>query len=196
MTSKTDVVNLALTKLGQDRVISIDDDEEPARVMRGIWDLSRDSLLSSHPWKFAIVRAELPALADAPLNTWSKQYQLPSACLRLVQVSTEWIFYSQDTPFFELEGGNILTDEEAPLPVRYVSSTAATNVGVWPALFARAMSMQLASDACEKLAGGAARGERALADLEIALRVARRQNAIERPPQRPNESSWLRARGD
>lgn len=194
MASKTDVVNLCLTKLGQDRVISIDDDTEPARVIRALWDLSLEALLSSHPWKFAIVRAELPALADAPLNTWSKQYQLPADCLKLVQVSTDWIFYSQDVPTFDLEGGVILTDEGAPLPVRYVARQS--NVGLWPALFARAMAMQLAADACEKLTGSGSKGEKALAELEMALRTARRQSAIERPPQRLNESSWLRARGD
>ena len=42
MASQTDVVNLALTKLGQDRVINISDDTEPARVIRANWDLTLD----------------------------------------------------------------------------------------------------------------------------------------------------------
>ena len=194
MASKTDVVNLALTKLGQDRVISIDDDVESARVMRSLWDLTLDACLAEHPWKFAIVRDSLPALADAPLNTWSLQYQLPEACLKLVQVTTDWVFYVMDVPTFELEGGRILTDEGAPLPVRYV--TRVTNVGLWPPLFARAMAMSLAADASEKLTGSSSKGEKAIAEREMAIRTAKRASAIERPPQRRTESSWLRARGD
>lgn len=194
MASQTDVVNLALTKLGQDRVININDDTEPARVIRANWDLALDYLLSSHPWKFAIVRAELAALASPPMNTWSLQYRLPEDCLKLVQVSTDWIFYSMDVPTFELEGGMILTDEGAPLPVRYV--TRITNTGLWPPQFARTMAMQLAADCCEKLTGSNTKGEKALVELERTITTARRMSAIERPPQRPNESSWLRSRGD
>lgn len=194
MASQTDVVNLTLTKLGQDRVININDDTEPARVIRANWDLALDYLLSSHPWKFAIVRAELAALAAPPLNTWSLQYRLPEDCLKLVQVSTDWIFYSTDVPTFELEGGMILTDEGAPLPVRYV--TRITNTGLWPPQFARTMAMQLAADCCEKLTGSNTKGEKALVELERTIITAKRMSAIERPPQRPNESSWLRARGD
>lgn len=194
MASQTDVVNLALTSLGQDRVININDDTEPARVIRANWDLALDYLLSSHPWKFAIVRAELAALAAPPLNTWSLQYRLPEDCLKLVQVSTDWIFYSMDVPTFELEGGMILTDEGAPLPVRYV--TRITNTGLWPPQFARTMAMQLAADCCEKLTGSATKGEKAMVERERTITTAKRMSAIERPPQRPNESSWLRARGD
>lgn len=194
MASQTDVVNLTLTKLGQDRVININDDTEPARVIRANWDLALDYLLSSHPWKFAIVRAELAALASPPMNTWSLQYRLPEDCLKLVQVSTDWIFYSTDVPTFELEGGMILTDEGAPLPVRYV--TRITNTGLWPPQFARTMAMQLAADCCEKLTGSNTKGEKALVELERTIITAKRMSAIERPPQRPNESSWLRARGD
>lgn len=194
MASQTDVVNLALTSLGQDRVININDDTESARVIRANWDLALDYLLSSHPWKFAIVRAELAALAAPPLNTWSLQYRLPEDCLKLVQVSTDWIFYSTDVPSFELEGGMILTDEGAPLPVRYV--TRINNTGLWPAQFARTMAMQLAADCCEKLTGSSTKGEKAMVERERTITTAKRMSAIERPPQRPNESSWLRARGD
>lgn len=194
MASQTEVVNLALTKLGQDRVINIDDDTEPGRVMRALWSMALDSLLSAHPWKFAIVRAELAALADAPLNQWSLQYQLPEACLKLVQVSSDWVFYVMDVQTFELEGGRILTDEAAPLPVRYVQRSP--TVGTWPALFARTMAMQLAADACEKLTGSNTKAERALVELDQTIKLAKQMNAIERPPQRRPETSWLRARGD
>ena len=67
--SQVQVVNLALTKLGQDRVTSIDDDIEAARVMRSLWDFTRDAVLASFPWKFAIVSADLPAVSfDATIG--------------------------------------------------------------------------------------------------------------------------------
>lgn len=193
--SQVQVVNLALTKLGQDRVVAITDDAEAARVMRSMWDMTLDTTLASFPWKFAIKRVELAALADVPLGTeWTLQYTLPDECLRLVQVGEDWAFYSPTTPLFTLEGGVILTNEEAPLFVRYVQRV--TNVGLWPSLFGRVMAMQLAADAAEKLTTSNSKFEAAMLALEVAVKEAKRQNAIERPPMRLADSDWLASRDD
>lgn len=193
--SQVQIVNLALTKLGQDRVVAITDDTEAARVMRSMWDMTLDTTLAAFPWKFAIKRTELPALADVPLGTeWTLQYTLPDECLRLVQVGEDWAFYTPTLQSFALEGGVILTNEPAPLFVRYVQRI--TNVGLWPPLFGRVMAMQLAADAAEKLTTSNSKFESAMAALEVAIREARRQNAIERPPVLLTESDWLAARGD
>lgn len=191
--SQVDVLNLALTTLGQDRAISINDDVEAVRVIRSLWDLTRDCVLADHPWKFAILRTTLPALAAAPAYEWSKQYALPEACLRLVQVSDDWVFYTQEAPFYTIEGQNILTDEAAPLRVRYVQRIS--NVGLWPPLFARSMAMHLAFDACEKLTQSNTKRQFAAESYAQVIKQAKRQSAIELPPLREPEGSWLAARG-
>lgn len=194
--SQVQIVNKALTTLGQDRVISISDDNEAARVMRSLWDMTRDALLADFPWKFAIKRAELPALADAPLGTeWTTQVALPEECLRLVQVGESWQWYYSPTfPVFTLEGGNILTNEAAPLFVRYVQRVE--NVGLWPVLFGEVMAARLAVDACEKLTTSTSKRQSAGQAYEYSLRAARRQSAIERPPEQQARSDWLAARDD
>lgn len=193
--SQVQIVNLALTKLGQDRVVAITDDTEAARVMRSMWDMTLDTTLASFPWKFAIKRVELAALADAPLGTeWTLQYTLPDECLRLVQVGEDWAFYNPTTPLFTLEGGVLLSNEPAPLFVRYVQRI--TNVGLWPPLFGRVMAMQLAADASEKLTTSNSKFEAAMLALEVAVKEARRQNAIERPPITLANSDWLASRDD
>lgn len=193
--SQTEVFNLALTKLGQDRCVSPTDDVEAVKVLLSLWPMARDAVLAASPWKFAITRTSLPALADAPEGeNWSLQYALPEACLRLVQVGEDWIFYNPDVESFALEGGRILSNEAAPLFVRYVQRVE--NVGLWPVLFGRAVAMQLAADACEKLTTSSAKFDRCMEAYALAIREARRQSAIERPPQRQAESAWLAARGD
>lgn len=193
--SQVEIVNLALTRLGQDRVISMADDVEAARVMRALWDFTRDATLAAYPWKFAIKRAELPALAEAPLGTtWARQCAVPEECLRMVQVGEDWAWYSPTTETFTLEGGNILTNEAAPLFVRYVQRV--TNVGLWPVLFGRVVALQLAIDACEKLTTSSAKQATLNDAYALAVAQARRQSAIERPPQGNGRSDWLDARGD
>lgn len=194
--SQVQIVNVALTDIGQDRVISINDDNEAARVMRAIWDMTRDSLLAAHPWKFAIKRATLPALADAPLGTtWVRQFALPEECLRLVQVGeTATWYYSPTYETFALEGGAILTNEGAPLFVRYVQRVE--NTGLWPVLFGQAMAKALGMGAVEKLTNSSAKKQAAMVGYDQAIREARRQSAIERPPQQQASSDWIASRGD
>jgi hypothetical protein len=192
--SQTEIVNLALTRLGQDRVISINDDVEAARVMRSLWDFTRDAVLASYPWKFAIKRTSLPALAAAPAYGWEQQFTVPEECLRLVQVGDDYVFYTGLLETFQLEGGVILTNEGAPLRLRYVERV--TNVGLWPVLFGRVVAMQLAIDACEKLTTSSAKQQALNEAFALAVAQARKQSAIERPPQRVDNSDWLNARGD
>lgn len=192
--SQTEIVNLALTRLGQDRVISISDDVEAARVMRSLWDFTRDAVLASYPWKFAIKRTSLPALATAPAYGWARQFTVPEECLRLVQVGDDYVFYTGLLETFQLEGGVIMTDEAAPLRLRYVERV--TNVGLWPVLFGRVVAMQLAIDACEKLTTSSAKQGVLNEAYALAVAQARKQSAIERPPQRADNSDWLNARGD
>lgn len=192
--SQVQIVNVALTDIGQDRVISINDDNEAARVMRALWDFTRDAVLAAYPWKFAIKRTTLPSLADVPVGTeWSLQYAIPEECLRLVQVGEEAAFYNPRYRTFILEGGNILTNESAPLFVRYVQRVE--NVGLWPVLFGDVMAKKLALAACEKLTTSNSKKEAAAAGYLEAVRVARRQSAIERPPEQQVESDWIQARG-
>ena len=192
--SQTEIVNLALTRLGQDRVISITDDVEAARVMRSLWEFTRDTVLAGYPWKFAIKRTSLPALADAPAYGWARQFTVPEECLRLVQVGDDYVFYTGMRDTFQLEGGVIMTDEAAPLQLRYVQRV--TNVGLWPVLFGRVVAMQLAIDACEKLTSSSAKQGVLNEAYALAVAQARKQSAIERPPQRADNSDWLNARGD
>lgn len=192
--SQTEIVNLALTRLGQDRVISIDDDNESARVIRSLWDFTRDAVLASYPWKFAIKRTSLPALSAAPAYGWGRQFTVPEECLRLVQVGDDYVFYTGLLETFQLEGGVILTNEAAPLRLRYVQRVA--TVGLWPVLFGRVVALQLAIDACEKLTSSAAKQGVLNEAYAVAVAQARKQSAIERPPQRADNSDWLNARGD
>lgn len=191
--SQVEIFNLALTELGQDRVTSPTDDVETARTLNANWTFVRDAVMAEHPWKFAIKRTTLPALAEVPIG-FALQYQLPEECLKLVQVGTDWVFYTSELETFALEGGRVLTDVAAPLDVRYVQRV--TNVGLWPVLFSTAVAYRLASVCGKKLTKSDTTVERIRGEYEITIRKAKRHNAIERPPQRQLDGSWLDARGD
>lgn len=195
MATQVEIYNLALTRLGHDRLIDPSDAVEAAYVLESIWPMTRDAVLASYPWRFAIKRTSLAALASVPAGTeWTLQYTLPDECLRIVQVGEAWSFYEPDLEVFNVEGGKILTNESSPLFIRYVQRV--TNTGLYPAQFARVVAMQLAMDACEKITNSSAKLQQIEQAYAMAVLQAKRQNAIERPPQRLVDSDWIAARGD
>lgn len=192
MASQVDICNQALTKVGAARITSLSDGSKQANALNAIYDVKRDVELAAHPWTFAMTRAQLPASATAPLFGWARSFQLPAQFLRMVEVGEDWVFYEGPTgPLFAIEGGAILTDEAAPLNVRYVQRI--TNAGQYPPLFVEALACRLAAEVCEPLTQSLSKREQAWREYKEAIREARRSNAIVLPPQKPPPSSWERA---
>ncbi|MEO8207135.1 MAG: hypothetical protein ABI615_13220 [Chthoniobacterales bacterium] len=76
--SETSICNLALGRLGNESILSTDDDSESARVCKLFYEPTRDEVLRAHRWKFATVLASLARLTTAPAFGWACQYQLPT----------------------------------------------------------------------------------------------------------------------
>lgn len=196
MASQTSICNNALTKLGQPRIVAITDDVKAARALNAIWEMKRDAELAAHPWTFAIRRAALPAAVATPAFGFTKQYPLPSAYLRLIEVGENYVMYMADTqPYFQIEGDatgqNILCDETSPLNVRYIARV--TDTSLWSALFCEVMACRLAAEVAEDLTQSGSKKEAAWAEHKTAIALAKRTNAIEQPPQPSIETAWVRA---
>src|SRR4030065_768120 len=61
MASETGICNRALQIVGATRIGSLADTSKSARECTVAYEISRDALLRSHPWGFAIARAQLAA---------------------------------------------------------------------------------------------------------------------------------------
>lgn len=198
MASEVEICNQALTKVGATRITSLLDDTPQAKTLNAIYSVKRDAELAAKPWTFAIKRASLPASATPPAFGWSYSYPLPSDFLALVQVGDDWSMYESDGgALFEIESDQatgrmaLLTDQAAPLNVRYVYRV--TNAGLFHPLFVEALACRLAAEVCEPLTQSLAKRQQAWDEYKAAIREARRQNAIEQPPRRPPDASWVRS---
>jgi len=100
--SVTEIANAALLALGQDAINSIDDQNDRARLAKGLWPMVLDDELSLHRWKVARKRASLARLAEAPAFEWAYQYQLPTDCLRVLSIAND--------VDYEIEGALLLTN--------------------------------------------------------------------------------------
>lgn len=198
MASQTEIVNVCMTLLGEDRVTSIDDNVKQARAAKAMWGISRDALLSAYNWSFAKARAQLSALAGAPSFQFSLKYQMPSDCLRLTFIGDYYVgadltnYRGSPTEEYAIEGREILTNIAAPLNIKYVKRV--TDTALFQANFAKAFGAQLAIDLCEELTQSDSKKAAASAYLRDQIKLAVRANAIELPPQKQPDDEWLLSR--
>jgi hypothetical protein len=189
MASVVGIWNGALQKLGAARVSSQTEDSVEARACSTCYESSRDALLRDHPWNFAIRRATIAADASEP--DWGREnsFTLPSDWVRNVPNYPE---DNEPEPDWQIEGRKILTDEEGPLYLRYVSKV--TNPNIMDALFIKALEYTMAIEMCEQLTQSNTKKASLEEGLKAVISKAKRTNAIENVSQSFPESTWLTCR--
>ena len=198
MTSNVQIANRALTKLGADRIISLDDDVKAARAIKSCFDDLRDDELRQHRWAFALKRTSLAALADAPAHGFLYQYQPPADFLRLDLIDDRFPRVAMDnyigyeTAEWMFEGGLILTDIAAPLKVRYIAQI--TDANMFDVNFREALACRIAAEICEDITQSNQKRELAWKEYDRTIKIAVRSNSIERLPQVPPDSAWVLSR--
>ena len=146
--TQTSICNSALSKLGAERITSLEDDTKEGRLCKEQYEKIRDALLQSHPWNFASKRITIASDATPPAFEYSQRYQFPNNFMRLSRIGERWDHQDLD---FEIEEDFILIDETSPLKIVYV--TDFENVSKFTAKFITALSYKLAQLMAFELTG-------------------------------------------
>jgi len=193
------IANLALTKLGEARIISFADDTKASRAVAALYEITRDAELRRRKWRFSLKRAALPALTNSPEFGYANAYQLPTDCLSILSVGdiapgVDMSDYRTglDMGLYSLEGRQILTDMGAPLSLRYKSRV--TDPSQFDIAFVAAFASRLAYELAEDLTQSAQKKADAGNDYKVALRETITANAIEIAPEPTLDDTWLLSR--
>ncbi len=137
--SETEICNTALVLCGAERIISLEDDTERARIVKEEYPKVRDEMLYAHPWNFAVKRVALAELSETPAYKFTKYFQIPSDCSRVLEVvaGTDTIEFD-----WEQEGSKIATDWDT-LSMKYVARI--TDVAKYDPGFTTALAYMLAN---------------------------------------------------
>lgn len=198
MASQTEIANRALSKIGASRILDLSDDTKEARAVTAAWNVLRDAELRIRSWNFAMQRTTLPAMEDDPAWGYALQYQLPSDCLRIVQVNdVYWAqglvnYRNSDTSMYKLEGNKILTDVPAPLKLRYIKRVEDTTQ--WDAAFVEVFACRLAAELCEEITDSTTKRQLAWDEYKQAVAAAIKANVVEVPPAPLPDDSWVISR--
>lgn len=139
-----EIANNALAMLGVTPITSFGDQSIQAQLADRFYEPTRDEVMVSHPWNFAIRRSNLNASATAPLFEWEKSYDLPADCIRVLQLNNYDPAISIQS--YAVEAGKVMTNEPTA-QIKYVARV--TDTAGYPPLFVEALTVKLAT----KLAG-------------------------------------------
>lgn len=149
MASETEVINMALGRIGAKRINDFTNNNEDnlqSVQARLHYAQTRDALIRSHSWRFARSRATLSAnaaySADTTTFEWTSAYDLPNDFLRM-QKPFEDFFPGETELFFTyaLEGKQLLSNEST-MKIRYVRRVE--DVAEFDPLFVEVLVLQLA----------------------------------------------------
>ena len=109
--TKTEICNLALNRIGESLIRSVDDDSKNAARCKLVFDHVYEQVLRNHNWKCATYRKTLNLLSTDPAFGYDYQYQLPTdpKCIKP-------LFLTDNNYDFVIEEDQLLTDmDEAQL---------------------------------------------------------------------------------
>jgi hypothetical protein len=170
-TSDIEVANKAVILMGSGRELtSLSDDDDAARALNTVWDLSRRAVLRAHFWNFAQARITINADPTPPPFEWAARFRLPGDFLNLRR------FYPREIPW-DKEGDYLLTDEGDSVSIVYTKDEA--NLGAWDAMAIDVFAAKLAHDVAYRVTGSReVRKEMGNVYKEL-LRGARHMDAME-----------------
>jgi len=147
MASEVNICNMALTRLGQQRIASLTQTGLGAELSNLYYEPTVEELLGAYEWPFAISRKQLTASAESNISNYSYIYVLPNDYLRILtlldvddysEVETEWL----------VEGRKLLTNI-TPCYIKYLKIPQSPSD--FPQSFIEALYLRIATKMCIKM---------------------------------------------
>lgn len=124
MTSKVDICNLALTRLGANTITALSDNTKNARACDTLYDsVAKDTMLKGS-WTACVRRAELTKTEVTPAFEFSSQFILPTnpAYLQALEINSEDL----GTIEHAVEGNYLLTNTDS-VKLKYIAYLTSPN---------------------------------------------------------------------
>lgn len=198
MTDKLTLYNLALGHLMERRIVSLQEQREPRRVLDDFWGSVTGYCLERKMWNFMLRTVSIDASSTVtPAFGFLSAFKIPDDWIRTLWVSTTPMMQPPLNDFKEETGywyANV-----TPLFITYSSDDPlyGMNLGAWPSSFEDYVSLRLASQGCGRITGKSdlLQGAQGLLKREEkAYKIAAANCAMNDAVGFAPVSSWVRAR--
>lgn len=186
MAAKIEIINMALGYLGANPVSDVDENTQQARQARLFYDTTRDGVLRSFAWTFALKQWNCAAVKGAPaFKEYAYGCQMPADCLRFLHAADPAVRC-------ERAGSYIYTDIN---PVDIIGVRRVDNEADFDSVFTEVFALKLAGQLSIVLSDDKGLRDRLRADYEEMVKTAQVKSALERPVDAYRfDGTWLKAR--
>lgn len=175
----TTICNLALAKIGDQSIMSLDDPSVEARMCKLLYDPTAQELFRIHDWNWAMSLATLAQTAAPPIADWDYSFALPVDFNRIVTLNSFGRY--EPHPDFEIQGNQLLTDESSAT-ISYVKKINDPNL--FDPLFVELLAIRIASKLAKPLGGSMDIKQKLDVDFNRQLAESRRIDAADTYPRR------------
>jgi hypothetical protein len=191
-TSDVGICNLALDLIKESPITIISTPVTKTEALCARWyDVIRQSVLTAYNWNFALLSAAISRAGTPAVSDYTDYYNLPNNFLKLRAIIDPSTPLSQRQ--YEIQGNTLLynNDEGTTLDIWYTKDE--TTVTVYPALFIKLLSEELALVLGKKLTARASILTDIRNDRDETRRLARAADGQMRPPRRYESSKIVNA---
>jgi hypothetical protein len=175
----TTICNLALSKIGDQSITSLDDSTLESRFCKLFYPVVLAQVLMQNTWNFATHLATLSRNSVAPIFDWNYSYQLPADFARITKFNA---FTETDAiANYEINGSTLLTDEESA-QIAYISSSP--DASTFSPSFVEVFALRLAAELAKPLAGSLDLKNQLLGEFKVAISEAGRIDANSTKPRK------------
>jgi len=190
--SPVDICNLALDRIAQTAIASIEDPNNDSEETMARWyDQTRRELLRSYVWNFAKGRT-LITRTGTPDFDYTDKYLLPNDFVRVLSLGG----YSEIDAIknYDIEGKSILLNYGGATSVKLRYTKDIQDVSLFDALFIKLLYLHIAKNVCYKYTVKASIVEGLEAELTREELQAVSVDGQERPPRHRHESKVMNQR--
>lgn len=188
------ICNSALSKLGAERITSLNDQTAAGVLCKEQYEKLRDSLLMEHPWKFAIARKSLALTTYVPAYEYEKAFQLPTDVMRILDADLSQQTIGEIHWDMEVDhntGERYLVTNESTVSIKYIKFVGEAR---FTPLFAEVLAGRLAKEFAYPLTQSSTIAQLMAKNYEDMLRNARSFNAMEGSVKQVEADDWRLAR--
>jgi hypothetical protein len=193
------LANSALRLLGEFGVAALDEGTDLAETIQLIQRDTVRALLTEHPWRFTMRKAQLARLADAPINEWTHAHSLPADRLTVRAMRPSSAATKDVVTEYEIFDNRVYSHQQDI----WCDYQVDVDPGAWPPYFTNLVRNALAADFAMAVGAGPTAGQyfhqRAFGSPSEGrggglMQTARRIDSQQQPPQRILSNPLLSAR--
>lgn len=188
MPTAVSICSNALLMLGAQTINSFSDADalDRAKLCSNLYGDERNNLLRAHPWNCAVKRLILSPDATVPAFGYAQQFELPSDCLRVLDVGEGGCQID-----YRIEGRRIQANTTV-LELRYLFANEVEST--WDDALVHLVTLAMAARLAYPITQSTSMEQSRLQEFQQALRMAKAVDGQEEPPQTLGDFPLYQAR--